>query len=68
MTVAIDDPDFLANPGKQLHAVQELANLRTRLVDLETELLTRKHERRALIERLAEEAGPAARRRINTRA
>jgi hypothetical protein len=53
-TVALDDPDFLSNPRKQLTAVRDLANLRTRLVDLETELLARKHERRALIERLTE--------------
>ncbi len=49
-----DDPDFLSSPPKQLNAVQELANLRTRLVDLETELLARRHERRALLERLIE--------------
>ena len=51
----IDDPDFLTDPAKQLRAVQELANLRVREVDLETELLARRHERRALIERLAEQ-------------
>ncbi|HET7584083.1 MAG TPA: hypothetical protein VFK13_04205 [Gemmatimonadaceae bacterium] len=51
----IDDPDFLTNPAKQLRAAQELATLRTRIVDLQTELLTRRHERRALIERLAEQ-------------
>ena len=50
----IDDPDFLTSPAKQLRAVQELANLRTRIVDLETELLTRRHERRELIQRLTE--------------
>ncbi|HEU4642446.1 MAG TPA: hypothetical protein VFS44_08325 [Gemmatimonadaceae bacterium] len=49
-----DDPDFLTNAQKQLTAVQELANLRTRLVDLEAELLARRHERRALLERLVE--------------
>jgi hypothetical protein len=52
--VVLDDPDFLSNPRKQLAAVRDLANLRTRLVDLETELLARKHERRSLIEQLAE--------------
>ncbi|HEX5438417.1 MAG TPA: hypothetical protein VFW98_14780 [Gemmatimonadaceae bacterium] len=51
----VDDPDFLIDPAKQLRAVQELANLRIRGVDLETELLTRRHERRALIERLSEQ-------------
>jgi len=51
----IDDPDFLTDPAKQLRAVHELANLRVREVDLETELLARRHERRALIERLAEQ-------------
>jgi predicted nuclease with TOPRIM domain len=52
--MTFDDPDFLSNPQKQLAAVRDLANLRTRLVDLESELLARKHERRALIERLTE--------------
>lgn len=51
----IDDPDFLTDPAKQLRAVQELATLRIRAVDLETELLARRHERRTLIERLAEQ-------------
>lgn len=51
----IDDPDFLTDPAKQLRAVQELATLRIRTVDLETELLARRHERRTLIERLAEQ-------------
>ncbi|HEX6964203.1 MAG TPA: hypothetical protein VF166_00305 [Gemmatimonadaceae bacterium] len=51
----IDDPDFLTDPAKQLRAVQELATLRIRMVDLETELLARRHERRTLIERLAEQ-------------
>jgi hypothetical protein len=51
----INDPDFLSSPTKQLRAVQELATLRTRILDLETELLRRKHERRALIERLSEQ-------------
>ncbi|HET7563779.1 MAG TPA: hypothetical protein VFJ96_02195 [Gemmatimonadaceae bacterium] len=51
----IDDPDFLTDPAKQLRAVHELANLRVRMVDLETELLARRHERRTLIERLAEQ-------------
>jgi len=53
--MSINDADFLTNPTKQLRAVQELANLRTRILDLETELLRRKHERRALLERLAEQ-------------
>lgn len=51
----IDDADFLTNRSKQLGAVHELASLRTRLVDLQTELLNRMHERRQLIERLAEQ-------------
>jgi predicted nuclease with TOPRIM domain len=50
----IDDADFLTNRTKQLAAVHELANLRTRLVDLQTELLNRMHERRQLIQRFAE--------------
>jgi hypothetical protein len=50
----VDDPDFLANPDKQLRAAQELATLRTRILDLETEHLSRRHQRRALIERLTE--------------
>ena len=50
----VDDPDFLTSSAKQLRAVEELANVRTRLVDLETELLVRKHERRTLIQRLTD--------------
>lgn len=49
----IDDPDFLTNRTKQLAAVQELAHLRSRLVDLQTELLNRMQERRQIIERVA---------------
>ncbi len=52
--MSINDSDFVSNPAKQLRAVQELSSLRTRIVDLQTELLARRHERRALIERLAE--------------
>jgi predicted nuclease with TOPRIM domain len=51
----IDDPDFLTNRNKQLSAVQELAHLRARLVDLQTELLNRMHERRQIIQRVAEQ-------------
>lgn len=51
----IDDPDFLTNRSKQLAAVQELAHLRSRLVDLQTELLNRMHERRQIIQRVAEQ-------------
>ncbi len=64
----IDDSDFLTNRTKQLAAVHELANLRTRLVDLRSELLNRMHERRQMIMRVAEqdlvrqrEAGRASR-------
>ena len=51
----IDDPDFLTNRAKQLSAVQELAHLRARLVDLQSELLNRMHERRQIIQRVAEQ-------------
>ena len=51
----IDDPDFLTNRSKQLSAVQELAHLRTRLVDLQSELLSRMQERRQIIQRVAEQ-------------
>ena len=51
----IDDPDFLTNRTKQLSAVRELANLRERLVDLQAELLNRMHERRQIIQRVAEQ-------------
>ena len=51
----IDDPDFLTNRAKQLSAVRELANLRERLVDLQSELLNRMHERRQIIQRVAEQ-------------
>ena len=51
----IDDPDFLTNRHKQLSAVQELAHLRERLVDLQSELLVRMHERRQIIQRVAEQ-------------
>lgn len=51
----IDEPDFLTNRTKQLHAVQELAHLRARLVDLQSELLNRMHERRQIIQRVAEQ-------------
>jgi hypothetical protein len=51
----IDDPDFLASRPKQLAAVHELAHLRSRLVDLQTELLSRMHERRQIIQRVAEQ-------------
>jgi len=51
----VDDPDFLNNRAKQLLAVQELAHLRSRLVDLQTELLNRMHERRQIIQRVVEQ-------------
>jgi predicted nuclease with TOPRIM domain len=51
----VDDPDFLTNRAKQLAAVNELANLRTRLVDLQAELLNRQQERRQIIQRVAEQ-------------
>ena len=51
----IDDPDFLTNRSKQLAAVQELAHLRSRLVDLQTELLNRMQERRQIIQRVVEQ-------------
>ena len=64
----IDDSDFLTNRAKQLIAVHVLANLRTRLVDLRSELLNRMHERRQILQRVAEqdltrqrEAGRASR-------
>ena len=54
-TMTITDPDFLTNPEKQLRAVEDLANLRSRLVDLQTEVLKKMHERRELLQRLADE-------------
>ncbi len=51
----IDDPDFLTNPSKQLGAVDELAHTRTRLVDLQGELLNRMNERRQIIQRVVEQ-------------
>jgi len=64
----IDDPDFLTNRTKQLSAVHELSHLRSRLVDLQSELLNRMQERRQIIQRVAEqdlarqkEAGRASR-------
>lgn len=51
----IDDPDFLTSRAKQLAAVHELAHLRSRLVDLQSELLSRMHERRQIIQRVAEQ-------------
>jgi hypothetical protein len=51
----IDDPDFLTNRSKQLSAVQELAHQRTRLVDLQAELLNRMQERRQILLRVAEQ-------------
>jgi len=51
----IDDPDFLTNRTKQLAAVQDLAHVRGRLVDLQTELLNRMHERRQIIQRVSEQ-------------
>jgi len=51
----VDDSDFLTNRAKQLTAVNELVNLRTRLVDLQAELLNRQQERRQIILRVAEQ-------------
>jgi hypothetical protein len=51
----IDDPDFLTNRNKQLGAVHELAHLRTRLVDLQSELVNRMNERRQMIQRVVEQ-------------
>jgi septal ring factor EnvC (AmiA/AmiB activator) len=51
----IDDPDFLTSRAKQLAAVHDLAHLRSRLVDLQSELLSRMHERRQMIQRVAEQ-------------
>ena len=51
----IDETDFLTSRSKQLAAVAELAHLRTRLVDLQSELLSRMHERRQIIQRVAEQ-------------
>ena len=51
----IDDPDFLTSRPKQLAAVHDLAHLRGRLVDLQSELLSRMHERRQIIQRVAEQ-------------
>src|SRR5438309_8559240 len=51
----IDDPDFLTNRNKQLSAVQELAHLRARHVDLQSELLNRMNERRQIIQRVVEQ-------------
>jgi predicted nuclease with TOPRIM domain len=52
---AVDDSDFLTNRAKQLVAVAELANLRTRLTDLRAELLNRMQERRQIIQRVVEQ-------------
>jgi predicted nuclease with TOPRIM domain len=62
----IDDPDFLTSRSKQLAAVHELAHLRSRLVDLQSELLTRMHERRQIIQRVAEQ--DLERQRVSGRA
>jgi len=51
----VDDADFLTSPAKQLAAVNELAHQRSRLVDLQSELLNRMHERRQIIQRVAEQ-------------
>ncbi len=45
--------DFLTGPAAQLKAVQDLAELQTQLVDLQTEVLVNMHERRALIQSVA---------------
>jgi predicted nuclease with TOPRIM domain len=51
----IDEPDFLSNRPKQLAAVNELAHLRSRFVDLQSELLNRMQERRQIIQRVVEQ-------------
>jgi len=51
----VDDSDFLTSAAKQLAAVNELAHQRSRLVDLQSELLNRMHERRQIIQRVAEQ-------------
>jgi len=51
----VDDADFLTNRAKQLAAVNDLAHLRTRLVDLQAELLNRQQERRQVVQRVAEQ-------------
>jgi len=51
----VDDTDFLTNRAKQLAAVNELAHLPTRLVDLQAELLNRQQERRQVVQRVAEQ-------------
>jgi hypothetical protein len=71
----VDDSDFLTNRAKQAAAVHELAGLRARLVDLRSELMNRMHERRQIIQRVAEqdlsrqrEAGRASRTAAGQRA
>jgi len=51
----IDDSDFLTNRTKQLAAVNELAHLQTRLIDLQAELLNRMQERRQVMQRATEQ-------------
>ena len=51
----IDETDFLTNRARQLTAVHELAHLRSRLVDLQAELLNRMQERRQIIQRVVEQ-------------
>src|SRR3954452_1426389 len=51
----IDEADFLTNRTRQLAAVHDLANLRSRFVDLQSELLNRMQERRQIIQRVVEQ-------------
>jgi len=51
----VDEADFLTNRTRQLGAVHELAHLRSRFVDLQTELLNRMQERRQIIQRVVEQ-------------
>src|SRR5215207_10666599 len=62
----IDEPDFLTSRPKQLAAVNELAHLRARFVDLQSELLNRMQERRQIIQRVVEQ--DVARQRESGRA
>jgi predicted nuclease with TOPRIM domain len=51
----IDETDFLTNRARQLSAVHDLAHLRSRYVDLQSELLNRMQERRQIIQRVVEQ-------------
>jgi predicted nuclease with TOPRIM domain len=51
----IDEADFLTSRARQLSAVHDLAHLRSRFVDLQSELLNRMQERRQIIQRVVEQ-------------